>query len=340
MSNEQGKQPEMKPLRVNVRQISKELDSTEDEGAEGQYAVIFRTDVRGMSDEKRASMALDIFHAHQSIEHLDDFEIAVIDEDGNVVAQDLIHEDYSASDDGDVEKISDAPVQAGKLPKSKTVYCIERKAFGVGGVDWFYDANDRAASPGGDQDIWFDIDVPVGASKDEITNLADQAMWGKSYLGNDPECRAVGRKLPEAPVSVMLHVPVTTRADVSPEQIRAAVQSLIDIGLTDAASTLKDGEGDLDAAQLATDLNIGTPVLADAKVPESNDAEVRRLRAALTEVQQCLDGLGGEITRDRVIGDNVDYVARARYVAEVALRDRDEFPEQQESQRSSPGMSM
>lgn len=54
--------------------------------------------------------------------------------------------------------------------------------------------------------------------------------------------------------------------------------------------------------------------------------EVQRLRVALTEVSQCLDGLGGDITRERVIGSNVDYVARARYVADVALGKRVEFP--------------
>lgn len=79
----------------------------------------------------------------------------------------------------------------GKLPETKTVYCIERKAFGVGGVDWFYDAKKRVTSQGDAQDIWFDLDVPASASKDEITDLADQAMWGKSYLGGSATCRLV-----------------------------------------------------------------------------------------------------------------------------------------------------
>ncbi|MBR8043488.1 hypothetical protein KDW40_19150 [Burkholderia cenocepacia] len=55
-------------------------------------------------------------------------------------------------------------------------------------------------------------------------------------------------------------------------------------------------------------------------------SEVQRMRVALTEVAQCLDGLGGDITCERVIGSNVDYVARARYVADVALGKRVEFP--------------
>ncbi|PNE59796.1 hypothetical protein A8H39_01220 [Paraburkholderia fungorum] len=93
------------------------------------------------------------------------------------------------------------PSPVADVPEAKTVYCIERKAFGVGGVDWFVDEKDRAASPGDDQGIWFDLDVPASASKDDITRLADAAMWEKSYQGNDPECRFVDRKLAETRVT-------------------------------------------------------------------------------------------------------------------------------------------
>ncbi|MBK5051704.1 hypothetical protein IQ289_25310 [Burkholderia sp. R-70006] len=60
---------------------------------------------------------------------------------------------------------------------------------------------------------------------------------------------------------------------------------------------------------------------------ERNVHAVADFRVALSEVQQCLDGLGGEITRESVEGENVDYVARARYLAGVALGNRDAFPE-------------
>lgn len=80
-----------------------------------------------------------------------------------------------------------------KMPSTKTVYCIERKVLGMGGVDWFYGAKDRATSPGNADDIWFDLDVPATALKEDITRLADDAMWTKSYLGRDPACRAVSR---------------------------------------------------------------------------------------------------------------------------------------------------
>ncbi|KVV07448.1 hypothetical protein [Burkholderia ubonensis] len=98
------------PLHINVRQITAELNDPEDAGVAGVYAVIFSIDDRQLSDAKRASIALDIFHARQGIGCLDDFEIAVIDGAGNAIAQDLEHEDYSTSDDGDVEKISCEPL--------------------------------------------------------------------------------------------------------------------------------------------------------------------------------------------------------------------------------------
>lgn len=103
-------------------------------------------------------MALDIFHAHQGIECLDDFEIEVIDEDGRVIEQDPDHVDYSASDDGEVEKISGKPVpehdlkrqrhlsadQGGALndnwPAGATVKLESRTIYGtkVGNVQWAY----------------------------------------------------------------------------------------------------------------------------------------------------------------------------------------------------------
>lgn len=65
---------------------------------------------------------------------------------------------------------------------------------------------------------------------------------------------------------VVLSIPVKTNASVTPEEIAKIVQRLIDIGLADAGATLEDsnnGENsDVDAAKLATDLNIGAPVVA------------------------------------------------------------------------------
>jgi hypothetical protein len=72
------------------------------------------------------------------------------------------------------------------------------------------------------------------------------------------------RKKSEKPLSLLLHVPVIAFASAKPEEIRGTVQRLIDAGLADAADTLKSGEGDIDAALLATDLNIGAPTVAIA----------------------------------------------------------------------------
>ncbi|MCA8228230.1 hypothetical protein [Burkholderia vietnamiensis] len=109
---------EPKHLRINVRQVSPNPDP-QDRDVEGIYAVIFGVDDRQFPDAKRASMALDIFHAHQGIECLDDFEVEVIDEDGRVIEQDPDHVDYSASDDGEVEKISGKPVPEYDLKKQR-----------------------------------------------------------------------------------------------------------------------------------------------------------------------------------------------------------------------------
>lgn len=65
---------------------------------------------------------------------------------------------------------------------------------------------------------------------------------------------------------VKLTIPVKTKASVSPEQIAKVVQRLIKVGLADAAATIEDsgncGRGDVEAAELATNLQIGAPVVA------------------------------------------------------------------------------
>lgn len=108
------------------------------------------------------------------------------------------------------------------------------------------------------------------------------------------------------PVSATLQLTVTTRAEgATPETIRATVRNLIDAGLADATATLENGEGDLDGAQFATDLNIGAPHVVGEPID---------LKAVLDEIAQCLDGLSPEIT-PASIEDN--YIAKALYLAEV-----------------------
>lgn len=105
--NFQGKLP---MLRINVRQTATELDSPDDEGLEGVYDVTFHLDTAGLTTQKQASMALDIFHSNQGIDCLDDFDITVIDERGCAVDQDESHENFSAGKSGWVEKVSDDPI--------------------------------------------------------------------------------------------------------------------------------------------------------------------------------------------------------------------------------------
>jgi len=65
--------------------------------------------------------------------------------------------------------------------QTRTVFCVAHKG-DVGGVDWFEKEGDRNASPKHARDVQFDLDVPAGASKDEIAHLADDASWTQAYL--------------------------------------------------------------------------------------------------------------------------------------------------------------
>ena len=92
-------------LKISVRCIA---PCHNDESVEGVYHVHFNDDRSLLSKAKQASIALDIFHSQISV--LDDFEITVVDEEGNAVGQDKAHVHYSASDAGSVDKVSDVPM--------------------------------------------------------------------------------------------------------------------------------------------------------------------------------------------------------------------------------------
>jgi len=59
---------------------------------------------------------------------------------------------------------------------------------------------------------------------------------------------------------ITLQISVKTNTSSSAEEIAAIIQRLIDIGLADASATAMSGEGDVDEAEKATDLNISAPV--------------------------------------------------------------------------------
>lgn len=97
-------------MKINVRCRFLHTSQQEDAEVEGQYRVTFKLDQSGVSEEKRAAMALDIFHAHIGIHTLDDYDIDVLDQNDQPIGQDESHVDNSASDYGYVAKIDDAPL--------------------------------------------------------------------------------------------------------------------------------------------------------------------------------------------------------------------------------------
>lgn len=80
-----------------------------------------------------------------------------------------------------------------KEQPTKTIFCIELKGVTVGGVDWFWEPGKRAEQSTSDSSIWFDLDVPASATREEINSLADSAAWNKWYEDERLDCRLVER---------------------------------------------------------------------------------------------------------------------------------------------------
>jgi hypothetical protein len=68
-----------------------------------------------------------------------------------------------------------------------------------------------------------------------------------------------------------LAIRLTTNANVTGARVEEILKQLIDAGLADAQGTIESGEGDIESAQLATDLNIGAPSL----VPQESSVKVK-----------------------------------------------------------------
>ncbi|WP_176331408.1 hypothetical protein [Burkholderia vietnamiensis] len=182
-----------KHLRINVRQVSPNPDP-QDRDVEGIYAVIFGVDDRQFSDAKRASMALDIFHAHQGIECLDDFEIEVIDEDGRVIEQDPGHVDYSSSDCGEAEKISGRPVPA-EDPQAKAHLESTRRepsepAFEIVSVSFdvgpSYQAYSRGETWNGWECPYFTFDEAMKVTQHQDMKCLRYDPESDQFVMNDP----------------------------------------------------------------------------------------------------------------------------------------------------------
>ncbi len=159
-------EPQVRPgddiLRINVRKALGRVTHEEDSDVAGIYGVSFNADNHAFPTAKRASMALDIFHAHQAIDCLDDFHIEVINRDGEVVEQDPEHLAYSSSDSGVVEKISDVP-----MPMDIGLYVADQ------GV--------RCPSCGSSDLDGSQLDVDGGTASQEMGCSSCDAEWVDMY---------------------------------------------------------------------------------------------------------------------------------------------------------------
>lgn len=72
-----------------------------------------------------------------------------------------------------------------------TVYCLAIENDSTGSVDWYrtqgdaeaaFDAAEKDANFDGDEIQLFSLQVPSAANAQEVTKLADQAMWDKTYV--------------------------------------------------------------------------------------------------------------------------------------------------------------
>jgi hypothetical protein len=114
---------------------------------------------------------------------------------------------------------------------------------------------------------WLDaypLKAPKGALKQSVVEVegavggAERASGAEASNFNVPE----SGKRPQVR-SIALSVTVKTESAASVEEVASTIRRLIDIGIVDAHSTLEDKEGDLSAARLATDLDVGPVIPAE-----------------------------------------------------------------------------
>lgn len=73
--------------------------------------------------------------------------------------------------------------------ETKTIYCIARES-DSGCFEWFVSNSFRDSAPQCMGDVLFDLDVPVGATHQEVTKAAQEAAINKLYNTSE-HCRAV-----------------------------------------------------------------------------------------------------------------------------------------------------
>lgn len=93
---------------IEVTQVAEVTQEEGDSNVAGLYFVDFRSDVTGVPPGELAGRVLDIFHAHQGIENLEDFEIFVLDAHKGCVEADEEYETGTHADAGVAYKINSA----------------------------------------------------------------------------------------------------------------------------------------------------------------------------------------------------------------------------------------
>ncbi|QMI49820.1 hypothetical protein [Burkholderia sp. MBR-1] len=98
------------------------------------------------------------------------------------------------------------------------------------------------------------------------------------YQGHPPVSTEAGEVL-RTHRMLVLQVPIRTENTATVADIAASVQTLIQIGIADAHSTLEDKEGDLDGARLAADLEIGEvrPMIMPDAMPKISQGSCPRV---------------------------------------------------------------
>ncbi|VWC80321.1 hypothetical protein BLA39750_01148 [Burkholderia lata] len=85
---------------------------------------------------------------------------------------------------------------------TRTVFCVTIEGESFGSVNWYHDAANRTEAYLGDDHVFFDLDVPEGATKEEIGALAELAAWETWYDVGRSDCRRVPPKFPDYPIEV------------------------------------------------------------------------------------------------------------------------------------------
>lgn len=83
-------------------------------------------------------------------------------------------------------------------------------------------------------------------------------------------------------------VAVQARDTVQPEAVRLALTMLLDAGLADAHATIEHGDGEIELAKLAVDLNISSPSAMDMEIAHLFDVRDAALMSTMHEAEKVV----------------------------------------------------